>query len=116
MRLALLVFVLPTLLPAQTGTSTNIPPAPSPVQPPATKPEDQCRLSGKVVSSSTGEPVKKASILLRRADLNPSTTTMPTTYATTSDTAGAFSMKDIEPGKYRLSVMRTGYVAAEYGA
>jgi hypothetical protein len=80
------------------------------------KPEDRCRLEGKVVSAATGEPVRKATILLRRTDLNPAGGVMPTTYTTTSDAGGKFAMKDIDPGKYRLSVMRTGFVTAEYGA
>jgi hypothetical protein len=38
------------------------------------------------------------------------------TYSTSSDASGKFAMKDIDPGKYRLTVMRTGFVTAEFGA
>jgi protocatechuate 3,4-dioxygenase beta subunit len=123
MRFAPLFLFLPAMLWAQqsgTGTSVAGPAVQSAAAATApsaeTKPEDKCGLQGKVVSATTGEAVKKATILLRRTDLNPTTGVMPMTYTTTSDPGGKFAMKDIDPGKYRLSVMRTGFVTAEYGS
>src|SRR5262249_2903964 len=83
---------------------------------PESKPEDRCALEGQVLNAATGEPVKKASLILRRADPSPNTMGFPTAYTTATDSGGAFAMKDIEPGKYRLSVNRTGFVNMEYGA
>jgi protocatechuate 3,4-dioxygenase beta subunit len=91
----------------------NNPPAP---QPSPTKPEDLCGIEGQVTSVATGAPVKKAELRLQRVDLNPNTGSMQTSYSTTADAAGKFAMKDIEPGKYRLSVSRNGFVNASYGA
>lgn len=39
-----------------------------------------------------------------------------TPYTASTGEDGSFAMKDIEPGRYRLSVMRNGYVRLEYGA
>src|SRR5690349_18075593 len=123
MKFAPLFLLLAAIMWAQqTGVTTSA--GVSPGQPPTpptspngeTKPDDQCGLEGKVVSAATGEPVKKATILLRRADQNPMAGGMPGTYTTTTDIAGKFAMKDIDPGKYRLTVMRSGFVTAEYGA
>src|SRR6266702_3359514 len=68
-----------------------------------------------VSTSGPGEPVKKANLLLRRADLSPNTGGMPTFYSSATDAGGAFAMRDLEPGKYRLSVNRTGFGPAAYG-
>ena len=69
-----------------------------------------------VLNAITGEPVKKANIVLRRADSSRSRSGPPQSYATSTDTAGRFSMKAIDSGQYRLSVDRTGFVSTEYGA
>jgi protocatechuate 3,4-dioxygenase beta subunit len=55
-------------------------------------------------------------LILRRADLSPNSGGAPTSYSTATDVGGSFAMKDIDPGKYRLSVNRIGFVAGEYGA
>jgi hypothetical protein len=41
---------------------------------------------------------------------------LPTSYTTSSDANGQFSMKDLEPGRYRLTADRNGYVTLIYGA
>src|SRR5690349_17733369 len=80
------------------------------------KPEEKCSLEGKVVSAAGGGPVNKATVILRRADRNSSADMISSTYSSSTDSGGKFTMKDIDPGKYRLSVMRNGFVTAEYGA
>ena len=65
---------------------------------------------------ATGAPVKKAELRLQRVDLNPNTASLETSYSTTADAGGKLAMKDIEPGKYRLSVSRNGFVSTSYGA
>jgi protocatechuate 3,4-dioxygenase beta subunit len=37
-------------------------------------------------------------------------------YSTVTDSGGRFAMKDLEPGRYRLSANRTGFVNGEYGS
>src|SRR5262245_30047673 len=81
--------------------------------PPATKPEDLATVQGQVVSSS-GEALRKARVTLRRQDQAPSGA--PRSYSATSDASGAFVFRGVEPGQYRLSSSRTGYVDTDYGS
>src|SRR5690349_19216174 len=103
-----LVLLVPTLLAAQTAPRLARDPAASPaVAAQPTKPEDLCALSGRIVNASTGEPIRRASIILMRADPTPGEP--PLAYSTASDSQGAFAMKDVEPGKYRLTASRNGF-------
>src|SRR2546422_498936 len=79
-------------------TQSSSTPASAPAQAAETKPEDRCAVEGQVLNAATGEPVKKATLLLRRADLSPNSGNIPATYSTATDAAGGFAMKDIEPG------------------
>jgi protocatechuate 3,4-dioxygenase beta subunit len=124
MRFHILSMILPVVLAAQQSTNT-VPfgrsggtpqPTERSVQVAEMKPEDRCAIEGQILNATTGEPVKKANLILRRADVAPATGIFPTSYTTVTDAAGNFSMKDIDPGKYRLSVNRTGFVGGEYGA
>jgi hypothetical protein len=40
---------------------------------------------------------------------------MPQSYSTVSDAGGTFTLKDLEPAKYRLSIHRTGFMNFDYG-
>ncbi len=132
MKLCLSMFLLAVALLAQQAPTSSAPasgvqpgwsitagpfapavPAPS-TNP--TKPEDLCTLEGRVTNIITGAPVKKADLTLLRMDRNPSTASMQTNYTTNSDASGRFAMKDLEPGKYRLSVTSNGFARASYGA
>ncbi|HWU39604.1 MAG TPA: carboxypeptidase-like regulatory domain-containing protein, partial [Candidatus Acidoferrum sp.] len=126
MRQPALLLLLPTILFAQgtftvgggAGSSNRVGPTstqPS-VPPQPTKPEDLCSVEGQVVNAVTGEPIRRASLLLMRSDPVPGETGPPTSYSTQSNSTGQFAMKDIEPGKYRLTVNRNGYVPFTYGA
>src|SRR5260221_8662362 len=115
MRFLILSLIFPFVLASQQSTN-NPQPTPQPAQAPETKPEDRCAIEGQILNSATGEPIKKASLILRRSDVTPSQGNFPASYSTVTDAAGSFSMKDIDPGKYRLSVNRTGFVNGEYGA
>ena len=79
----------------------------------ATRPEDLCAVAGQVVNASTGEPLRKASVTLRRADAGPAGG--PRAYAATTDASGGFAITGVEPGQYRLSARRTGFVDVAYG-
>jgi len=77
---------------------------------PEVKPEDKCSIEGQVIDAITGEPLKKAELTLRGAN-------MPgTPYGAVSDAGGKFVIGDIDPGEYRLSANRNGFVHQEYGA
>ncbi len=112
--------VFPLLLVAQQGVVGTLPQpgpaAPGAVQAAATKPGDLCAIEGRVLNAATGEPLKKANLTLRRTDVTPNMMTPPTSYGTSTDEGGGFAMKDLDPGKYRLYVNRTGFVSTEYGA
>jgi protocatechuate 3,4-dioxygenase beta subunit len=81
-----------------------------------TKPEHLCSVEGQIADAASGAPVKKGDIVLQRVDLNTNTGTQQTNYSTITDAGGRFAMKDIEPGKYRLSANGNGFVQAMYGA
>ena len=91
-------------------------PQPQLAAPPETKPEDLCTIEGQVFSLATGAPVPKAEVILRGAQRPANGPAMPLSYSTVSDAGGNFIMKDLEPGKYRLSIQRTGYVSFNYGS
>ncbi|MFN7997470.1 MAG: carboxypeptidase-like regulatory domain-containing protein [Bryobacteraceae bacterium] len=82
---------------------------------PETKPEDLCTLDGQVTNNATGAPVGKTEITLMGTD-RPKAGTMPGNYSAVSDPGGNFVISGIEPGRYRLSASRTGFVRLEYGA
>lgn len=82
---------------------------------PAGKPGDLCSLEGRVLDAVSGDPVKKASVTLTSAAASPTAVGLPQQFSTSSDAAGRFAMKDLEPGSYRLQVTRNGYVPAQYG-
>ena len=126
MREAALLLLLPIILIAQAtivggggagscnrvGTMSTQ----QPVQAQPTKPEDLCSVEGQVVNAVTGEPIRRADISLIRSEPRQGETGPPTSYSAQSNSSGQFAMKDIEPGKYLLTVNRNGYVHFIYGA
>lgn len=102
-------FLLAWLAPGAQQQPSNQAPAP-----PETKPEDLCTVEGQVASMATGAPIRKAEVTLRGQRAAPGM--LPGNYIATSDAGGHFTIKDVEPGKYRLSVQRTGFVTLVYGA
>ena len=68
-----------------------------------------CAVSGTVVAADTGEPLKKARVFLWTQGQEKNSR------FAASDAAGRFSFDQIQPGRYILSVTRTGYVAQQYG-
>src|SRR5713226_4388955 len=77
---------------------------PSPAQTP-----EKCIVEGIVLSAGTSQPLAKAHVALVSVD-NPSRT-----YAVVTKADGRFLLKDVEPGRYRLSVTRERYLTQEYG-
>lgn len=68
------------------------------------------QISGQILDSGTGQPLKKAWVTARpteRGGRNGSTAV--------SDTQGNFLLKDLDPGRYVLSVQRNGFVSQMYG-
>src|SRR5208337_3884154 len=78
-------------------------------QNPVVNSADQCTVQGVVLKAATGEPLRKATVEMwqegvpgKRADA-------------ATDSMGHFELKNLDPGQYRLSVQRNGYVRQEYG-
>ena len=71
--------------------------------------QDSALLEGFVQKLGTTDPVARARVVLTKEG-GPSTSMSATT-----DGSGKFTILNVEPGRYRLSATRDGYVRAEYG-
>ena len=71
--------------------------------------KDQCKISGIVVKLGGSEPLRKAHVRIEDADERSRSISVST------DAAGHFELKDLDPGRYRLHVSRAGFVTEEYG-
>lgn len=100
---ALLVSLLfsPPPLPAQTNV---------PAQNASAQQKQLCSLAGTVVRTGTGEPLRKARVILTPDNRKDSSAVVAYT-----DDAGRFSIDLVPPGVYRLEVVRTGYISQSYG-
>jgi hypothetical protein len=67
-----------------------------------------CTIEGRVTNLLSGGPVRKARVVLGPPG-NPK-------YEAITDTNGHYSIAGIAPGRYPLSVLRTGYLPTYYGA
>jgi hypothetical protein len=74
------------------------------------------RVEGQIVSATTGEPLKKASVRLNPNFQPTPNGPTPTAYAIATEADGKFVFDDISPGTYTLSATRTGFVAQSYGS
>ncbi|HWQ54383.1 MAG TPA: carboxypeptidase regulatory-like domain-containing protein [Bryobacteraceae bacterium] len=72
---------------------------------------EQCSVEGQVFSLATGEPVKKAQIMLR-----PMGSSSRQPYGALTDAGGRFLLADVPAGRYVLTAERAGFVQSEYGA
>jgi hypothetical protein len=79
-----------------------------------TKPEDLAAVEGQVFDAATGGTVRRAAVVLRPA--NTTRTSASIGYSASTDGSGNFAMKDLEPGRYRMTVSHAGYVDGEYGS
>ncbi|HKT69259.1 MAG TPA: carboxypeptidase-like regulatory domain-containing protein [Terriglobales bacterium] len=70
-----------------------------------------CTVAGRVVTAAEGTPLKSVHVML--AAESPARGE-PRTYGVTSDSSGAFVLKNVAPGRYRLIAERTGYVSQQY--
>jgi len=76
-----------------------------------TKPpkEESCSVSGMVMKMAGSAPLRKAHVALSSVE------DQNRTVSAITNVDGHFAMKGIEPGSYRLSVSRLGFVTGEYG-
>src|SRR5437763_7188765 len=80
--------------------------------------QEKSAITGRVVSASTGAPLKKASVWLEAFSATRGVNGQPTVAlpATTTDAEGRFTLDGIEPGSYFLLAQRAGYLDQGYGA
>jgi hypothetical protein len=83
--------------------------APTPGLPSGALKEDVCNIAGMVVKLSGSEPLSKASVHLQ------STEDRTRAISTVTGAGGRFELRGIDPGRYRLTVSRVGFVTQEYG-
>src|SRR5262245_32635328 len=79
-------------------------------------------IEGFVLQSASGDPIAKATVTLSRTITPPPNPTAATLVTPASqippaltDAAGKFSFTDLEPGSYRISAGRNGFVRMNYG-
>jgi protocatechuate 3,4-dioxygenase beta subunit len=107
MRFNLLVFIMAAgSLAAQQSAS----------QVAASSEQNKIRLEGRITASS-GEPLRKATVILQPANpATPRDTNPLSTYSDSSDAQGNFVFEDVRPGAYQLRAEHTGFVTQRYGA
>ena len=71
-------------------------------------------IQGIVVKAGSGQPLRGARISFRRVDGNPGAFGNSKTPVTT-DATGRFLVTGVDPGQYRVSAERDGYVRQEFG-
>src|SRR4029079_16231663 len=76
-----------------------------------TGPRAKCAVEGKVVNAVTGEPLRKAVLVLRKNENR-----NQSAFSVESDAEGRFALKDVSPARYSLWAERAGYVSMQYGA
>ncbi len=68
-----------------------------------------CTIAGRVISATTGELLRKATVTLRSADAEEAG-------AAVTDAEGRFRFDQVVAGAYRLAAERSGYITQCYGA
>ena len=75
----------------------------------AAQQQERCTVEGRVVKAGSGEPLSKAKIVLRKTDAR------DISYSASTGESGRFLIPDVQPGRYRLSAERNGYLRMNYG-
>src|SRR5437867_3988132 len=75
---------------------------------PADAAKEPASIEGRVVSAATGEPVRKANLMLVPWGGGTVSTGPPQGSGAVSDAEGKFKFDNLEPGRYSLSAEKTG--------
>ena len=82
-----------------------------PQQAQSAKQEPPGLIEGTVSNVATGEPLKRANVVLVPAEGRPDGA-----HSVSTDVAGRFAIANVSPGTYRIWADRTGFVRTEYGS
>src|SRR4026207_78002 len=97
------------LLVALTGAAFAQQPArDTPAQPKSAVRLPGGRITGRVLASDNGRPVKRARVFITAAEL-------PGGRGTRTDDGGVFDFTELPSGRYTLTVSKTGFVSLSYG-
>lgn len=102
--MTLVLAILLVMAQTMQGAQPQGPPGGQPV-----KPAELGSIEGTVMKVTDGLPLKKARVMLRRAEGR------ATPVSATTDADGKFAMREVPPGRYRMFVERNGYARQEYG-
>lgn len=72
---------------------------------------EQCTISGRVLSAANGEPLMDATVTMDAVGVSGK----GRGFSTTTDAAGQFAIRNVEPGKYHLVAGHSGFVDGTYG-
>jgi hypothetical protein len=76
---------------------------------PTPAPPATCSVSGVVVKMEGSVPLPSSTVRLQSEDDH------TRTFSSVTDAGGRFEIKGVDPGRYRLRVIRNGYISQEYG-
>ncbi|HKH73409.1 MAG TPA: carboxypeptidase-like regulatory domain-containing protein, partial [Vicinamibacterales bacterium] len=65
------------------------------------------RIRGRVVTTDSGSPVRRAQVRISGADVLPK--------SAVTDNEGRYEFRDLPSGKYTINATKSGYVSVQYG-
>src|SRR5258708_1686299 len=90
------------------STGAQQPARDTPAQTKDTVPTPAGRITGRVVASDNGRPVKRARVFVTAAEL-------PGGRGILTDDSGIFDLTELPAGRYALTVSKSGFVSLSYG-
>ena len=81
-----------------------------------TDPKLLCTLEGQVLNASTGEPVQRATLTLAGTQGNLGGGPGAGGRTARTDNEGKFALDNVQPGTYRLTAEKVGFLRQQYGA
>src|SRR3954469_25314702 len=95
--------------PPRPATGSQQPARDTPAQPQDAPPTPTGRITGRVIASDNGRPVKRARVFVTAAELSGGGRGVLT------DDQGVFDLTELPAGRYTLTVSKTGFVSLSYG-
>src|SRR4051812_3156155 len=95
--------------PPRPATGSQQPARDTPAQPQDAPPTPSGRITGRVIASDNGRPVKRARVFVTAAELPDGGRGVLT------DDQGVFDLAELPAGRYTLTVSKSGFVSLSYG-